>query len=443
MATVKFLTRSKKNPTKIYIRFINGRAENLMRSTPLVVNPEYFNNKTGKVRQISHYKERTNLEASLASLKSLVLKKHMEAVENNIFINSEWLQNCINQHFNLVKVTDNNFIANYCDYFIERLPLKVNDKTGELGVTKATEKKYATIKRKIVNFDNYKRKRHRLTDVNLSYRNEFLKYLLEVDKLGRNTAGRYIKFLKSICLDAQKNGFHVSNELIQIKGFSLKVDKIYLDFKDLEKIENTTFEDERFNNAKDWLLIGCYIGQRAGDLLQLTKENIKFNGNLEFIELIQQKTQKRVSILIHPKVKSILEKRNENFPPAYTANPSSSVTMFNRAIKEVCKKAELNYVVSGSKINKETKRKEKGEFPKYELITSHICRRSFATNYYGDIPTPLLLNITGHSNEKEFLNYIGKTAIDYAQQMATYWNIESQKQQIKEGKQETPMRVAN
>ncbi len=441
MATIKFLTRSKKNPTKIYIRFVNGRTENIMRSTPLVVNPEYFNNKTGKVRQISHYKERTNLDASLGSLKSLVLKKHLEAVENNIFINSEWLQNCINEHFNLVKINDNNFIANYCDYFIERLPLKVNDKTGELGVTKATEKKYATIKRKIINFDEYKRKKHRLTDINLSYRNEFLKYLLEVDKLGRNTAGRYIKFLKSICLDAQKNGFHVNNELMQIKGFSLKVDKIYLDFKDLEKIENTIFDDKRLENAKDWLLIGCYIGQRAGDLLQLTKDNLKHNGDLDFIELVQQKTQKRVSVLIHSKVETILGKRNGNFPTAYTLNKDSSVTMFNRFIKEVCKKANLNNIIDGSKINKETRRKEKGKFPKYELITSHICRRSFATNHYGDIPTPLLLNITGHSTEKEFLNYIGKTPIDYAQQMAKYWNIQSQKHDIKEGKV-VPLRIA-
>jgi hypothetical protein len=35
-------------------------------------------------------------------------------------------------------------------------------------------------------------------------------------------------------------------------------------------------------------------------------------------------------------------------------------------------------------------------------------RRSFASNYYGKIETPLLMNITGHSKERTFLTYIGK-----------------------------------
>ena len=34
-------------------------------------------------------------------------------------------------------------------------------------------------------------------------------------------------------------------------------------------------------------------------------------------------------------------------------------------------------------------------------------RRSFASNYYGKIETPLLKNITGHSKESTFLTYIG------------------------------------
>jgi hypothetical protein len=34
-------------------------------------------------------------------------------------------------------------------------------------------------------------------------------------------------------------------------------------------------------------------------------------------------------------------------------------------------------------------------------------RRSSASNYYGKIETPLLMNITGHSKERTFLTYIG------------------------------------
>ena len=34
-------------------------------------------------------------------------------------------------------------------------------------------------------------------------------------------------------------------------------------------------------------------------------------------------------------------------------------------------------------------------------------QRSFASNYYGKIETPLLMNITGHTKESTFLTYIG------------------------------------
>jgi integrase len=47
-------------------------------------------------------------------------------------------------------------------------------------------------------------------------------------------------------------------------------------------------------------------------------------------------------------------------------------------------------------------------YPKYELITSHTMRRSFATNYFGKIETPILMEITGHSRESTFLSYIGE-----------------------------------
>lgn len=429
MATVKFTTRGNSNPATLYIRFIASREIDFKRSTPLIINPNYFNNETGKVRNITSYKDKDKLQTQLNNLSHYVISQYNESHTKGTFVNSDWLQTQINNFFNLVEVTDLNFLENYALHYIDKLKLKTNDRTGELGTSKATITKYNTVKTKIVDFQKHSKKKYRLTDVNMNFRNEFLKYMLEVDKLARNTAGRYLRFLKTICLDAQKSNYKVSPELVQIKGFSVYVDKIYLNFSDLEKIENKHFDNDRLDSAKDWLLIGCYIGQRVGDLLQLTNENISFNGKLEFIDLIQQKTKKRVSILIHPKVKEILNKRNGNFPMQYSNNLGSAKTIFNVLIKEVCEDAGLTEIIQGSKVDPKTSRKKQGNYYKHELVTSHICRRSFATNFYGDIPTSLLINVTGHGSEKEFLNYIGKTPLDYAEQMAKHWNIQHQKQE--------------
>ena len=42
------------------------------------------------------------------------------------------------------------------------------------------------------------------------------------------------------------------------------------------------------------------------------------------------------------------------------------------------------------------------------MVSSHIGRRSFATNYYGKMPTALIQAITGHKTESSFLLYIDR-----------------------------------
>ena len=56
-----------------------------------------------------------------------------------------------------------------------------------------------------------------------------------------------------------------------------------------------------------------------------------------------------------------------------------------------------------------TPRKAPGLYPKYELITSHTCRRSFASNWYGKLPNSAIMAATGHSKEEDFLRYIKVT----------------------------------
>jgi integrase len=118
-----------------------------------------------------------------------------------------------------------------------------------------------------------------------------------------------------------------------------------------------------------------------------------------YIDILKQKTKKAVTIgVVEPLVIKILE---NDFPRRV------SQVVFNKQIKALCKMARIDGLVSGFKNNPKTRRKEIVNAPKYEFVTSHIMRRSFASNYYGKIETPLLMNITGHSKERTFLSYIG------------------------------------
>ena len=104
-----------------------------------------------------------------------------------------------------------------------------------------------------------------------------------------------------------------------------------------------------------------------------------------------------------------------------------SQVIFNNQIKVLCKMARIDELVPGFKNKPKTRRKKIINAPKYEFVNSHIMRRSFASNYYGKIETPLLMNITGHSKESTFLTYIGthqnKDALAdlFMQQVGVIW----------------------
>ena len=71
----------------------------------------------------------------------------------------------------------------------------------------------------------------------------------------------------------------------------------------------------------------------------------------------------------------------------------------------------------GASYELKTPRKAPGLYPKYELITSHTCRRSFASNWYGKLPNSAIMAATGHSKEEDFLRYIKVTPSDHADVM--------------------------
>jgi integrase len=60
-------------------------------------------------------------------------------------------------------------------------------------------------------------------------------------------------------------------------------------------------------------------------------------------------------------------------------------------------------------------------FKKWELITTHTARRSFATNaYLQSVPTIPIMKITGHKTEKSFLKYIKISQEDNANQLVNH-----------------------
>jgi integrase len=78
---------------------------------------------------------------------------------------------------------------------------------------------------------------------------------------------------------------------------------------------------------------------------------------------------------------------------------------FNEYIKTVCRFCGIDELVQITR-TVEGKR-ETAIYAKYELVSSHTARRSFATNAYkAGIPILAIMAITGHSTEKVFMKYV-------------------------------------
>ena len=171
-------------------------------------------------------------------------------------------------------------------------------------------------------------------------------------------------------------------------------------------------------NVRDWLIISCWTGCRVGDLMKFSMKNIKlFPGDIRVIQYIQNKGKKMVDIPMHPKVSGIID-RLGGFPRAISS------AKYNLYIKELCESVGLNEMIEGSRQKPITNKREIGTFEKWKLIRSHIGRRSFATNHYNLLPNKVIMAVTGHTTEKQFLAYIGEVESDHIDSFLDFWSKE-------------------
>ncbi len=174
-------------------------------------------------------------------------------------------------------------------------------------------------------------------------------------------------------------------------------DKIYLNTDELERIYKLKIDkDKQLDEIRDLFIIGCYTGLRFSDFAQLKPENIE-DGNK--IRIRTNKTNELVIIPIHKYVREILKKYNNKIPQALS-NPKMNLNLKHLGRIAKIKESVESSITKGGKLVKTT------DF-KYNLITTHTARRSFATNLYlADIPGITIMKITGHQTEKSFLRYI-------------------------------------
>jgi integrase len=339
------------------------------------------------------------------SNKQIEVNQELNKIENHILkafdkndsllFTKEWLELQLDLYYNPPqKIGIPTNLVQYIDFYI-------NYRKNEVTLTSI--KKFNVVKHKLERMQSKFKHTFLINEVDDSFKNDFVSFQIE-NGYSQNTIQRELVFIKTFCKHARFLGLETSPQLDNLRVDKAKAEKIYLTIDELEAIENKVFDNDYLDNARDWLIISCFTGQRVSDFLRFTKKMIRVENSKSLLEFTQKKTDKLVTIPLHKKVLQILDKRNGEFPR------SLSDQKYNDYIKEVCKLTGINELTQGGKMIDTDKgmRKVSGVYPKYELVTSHIGRRSFASNFYGKIPTSYLIYITAHGSEAQFLCYIGK-----------------------------------
>ena len=285
----------------------------------------------------------------------------------------------------------------------------MNGRRGGQNVTYKTKREYARTYEYIKMYERKNKVYLSFDDIDQSFLTLFVGFLQELN-LATNTIAHKTITIKALMRAAVERGLTENTKWQFFKNATEDTEAVALNEDELERIRLCNLSRHpRLEKIRDLFLMECWTGLRFSDITRLQQEHIQEG----MIVIQQQKTNNYVTIPIHPVFRKIWERYNG--VPIIISNQK-----FNGHLKDVCKAARINESVLKS-ITKGGK-KITTMYKKWELVSSHTGRRSFATNLYkSGFPAISIMQITGHRTETSFLKYIKVTKKEHAELLAEHW----------------------
>jgi len=411
MATVNYTQRNKK--PQIYLRLNAGKNCDFTSKTNICVEAKFWNAKAQKIRKTNDLPNAKHLNEKLRKLKLFVIDKYNFDFSNGVIINKLWLGEAILLFFDRPTTEKKN--DNHTLYLTDFAQWWMTNKADK-NKNKSTNEQIMLTIEIIKNFQA--KNKAQLKNLNTAWINSFSQYLTQTKQYSARTSKAILERFKFFCRRAEELNIEINNAYKQrfiIAKQDKNIKQPYLNEAEITTLFEYDFKDKTLNDIRDNFIIGLWTGLRVSDFLTCLKtENIK-NG---LIEIQTQKTKTLVAIPLHYQISEIVKRRKGQLPP------KTSVQHFNRTIKTICQIVGINTEMTGAIIEKTegNKRKTIGVYKKYQLVSSHICRRSFCTNLFGKVPNSVIMSVAGWTSEKQMLDYVKLTHIEKAKELKTYWD---------------------
>lgn len=413
MANVSFYLKNEKKPSSlIFARFSfnyfeideNGGKifKQLKQSTGEKINPLFWDKKKQRARETKEFPQFPEFNTRLNNIENVIKDVYRKMLNDKEVITPESLKRKITEYMIKENMTvEPQKQQNKFTVFIKNIidETKRGERTKEGGVKYKNTSiiSYNNTLNNLLEYEKKIKKTLKFSDITINFYSSYTNFLNDKN-LAVNTIGGNIKNIKMFMQIATDRGL---NDLMDFKKRSFKKveeesQTIYLNTNELQKIyELDLSNNKRLESVRDIFIIGCYTGLRFSDLKQLGKEHFYD----DVIKIETKKTENAVIIPLYSVVREICNKYGYNLPRVI------SNQKMNEYIKELGKLAEIDETI----ILTETRggMKSQKNIPKYELITVHTARRSYATNMYKEgFPIIAIRMITGHKTERAFLKYI-------------------------------------
>lgn len=243
-----------------------------------------------------------------------------------------------------------------------------------------------------------------LHQVDDEWMDAFTAYIFQYN-LKKNTVFGYIKsFMQALKKICKKHKMPYLVDEYQL-GQEITT-QVYTSVSEIEALLKVKYGFSGYDKIRDLYVMQAFMGLRYGDFRRLMLKPKQYLVEDKFFRIQTEKSETVVVIPIAKRVREILDAHSWNIKPV-------SIQLYNRRLKKVAEVAGLTQEVVVHFTRKGKKCVEIKK--KYELMSSHTARRSFATNaYLAGIPTLKIRQITGHSTETSFLKYIRSDSMESA-----------------------------
>lgn len=424
MVSINFNLRhpksQKASPIFIVIRW---RKDNrIVYPTGLSINPKYWDSKKQKstnheivvrneisreLNDILHEKEITIEHVYLQKRKEF--GREPSVSELRAAIDEKISANAAPQELSLL---------DYIQQFIRDADNRINPDNGK-SLAHTTKKKYHTTYVHLKEFLKNHRKPVQCADIDLQFYNSFVSYLTITKKLALNSVGKYIQTLKTFLRAADESG-KVVNPAYKSRRFRVPTEDttaVYLSDAELDELFSLDLSNKpSLERARDLLVFHARTGLRHSDW----KSFSEINFNDDRILIRTKKTSQIVTIPLHPTGKLIRARYEgvypNSLPPALT---NQKMNEYLKELSALAPSLQMPVMIFKTVAGVPTSTTKK----KYQCITTHTARRSFATNLYkAKCPIQSIMAITGHKTESSFRSYIRLNGQEHAEIVEMYMN---------------------